>query len=270
MTNKTIYIPYTYCITFLLTGQRYYGCKYANNKNDVSNPKDFWVSYFTSSKEIKELIAIHGKEAFTCQIRQTFKTKEETILWEHKFLTRINAASNPEWFNKSNSAGKFHTTKESIEKELATRNARTPEQKQAIREKRLVTLNARTLEQKQAQQEKRIASMNARTLEEKLAQREKTRDTTDTKTPEEKRAIQEKRIASMNAKTPEEKRATKEKTATTKATRTPEEKRAIQEKRIASMNAKTPEEKRASEAKRLATKAKNKLLALKSPEVKEQ
>ena len=251
MTNKTIYIPYTYCITFLLTGQRYYGCKYANNKNDVSNPKDFWVSYFTSSKEIKELIAIHGKEAFTCQIRQTFKTKEETILWEHKFLTRINAASNPEWFNKSNSAGKFHTTKESIEKELATKNART-------------------LEQKQAQQEKRIASMNARTLEEKLAQREKTRDTTDTKTPEEKRAIQEKRIASMNAKTPEEKRATKEKTATTKATRTPEEKRAIQEKRIASMNAKTPEEKRASEAKRLATKAKNKLLALKSPEVKEQ
>ena len=232
MTNKTIYIPYTYCITFLLTGQRYYGCKYANNKNDVSNPKDFWVSYFTSSKEIKELIAIHGKEAFTCQIRQTFKTKEETILWEHKFLTRINAASNPEWFNKSNSAGKFHTTKESIEKELATRNARTPEQKQAIREKRLVTLNARTLEQKQAQQEKRLAYMNARTLEEKLAQREKTRDTTDTKTPEEKRAIQEKRIASMNAK--------------------------------------TPEEKRASEAKRLATKAKNKLLALKSPEVKEQ
>ena len=251
MTNKTIYIPYTYCITFLLTGQRYYGCKYANNKNDVSNPKDFWVSYFTSSKEIKELIAIHGKEAFTCQIRQTFKTKEETILWEHKFLTRINAAASLEWFNKSNGAGKFHVTKESIEKELATRNARTPEQKQAIREKRLVTLNARTLEQKQAQQEKMVATKNARTLEQKQAQ-------------------QEKRIASMNARTLEEKLAQREKTRDTTDTKTPEEKQAIQEKRIASMNAKTPEEKRASEAKRLATKAKNKLLALKSLEVKEQ
>jgi hypothetical protein len=50
-------------------------------------------------------------------------------LWEHKFLARIDAAANSDWFNKSNGAGKFHTTSESEESRLSARNARTPEQK---------------------------------------------------------------------------------------------------------------------------------------------
>ena len=111
MTNKTIYIPYTYCITFLLTGQRYYGCRYANKNKNVANPNEFWLTYFTSSKVIKELILLHGKESFAFQIRQIFKTKEETVIWEHKLLTRIDAAASLEWFNKNNGAGKFHATK---------------------------------------------------------------------------------------------------------------------------------------------------------------
>ena len=208
MTNKTIYIPYTYCITFLLTGQRYYGCRYANNKTYVANPKDFWITYFTSSKVIKDLIALHGKESFTFQIRQTFKTTEETVAWEHKFLTRIDTAANPDWFNKSNGAGKFHVTKESEAKRLATKSARTPEEKQAIKEK--------------------------------------IRATKDAKTPEQKRVTKEKELATKNARTPEQKLKTKEKTSATKNAKSLEENKLIQEKRF-------------------ATKAKNKLLALKSP-----
>ena len=248
MTNKTIYIPYTYCITFLLTGQRYYGCRYAANKN-VANPNEFWLTYFTSSKVIKDLILLHGKESFTCQIRQTFKTKEETVAWEHKFLTRIDAASNPDWFNKSNGAGKFHTTSESEESRLSTRNARTPEQKRATTEKRLVSMNAKTPEQKRAIKEKRKATL---------------KNTISAKTPEEKQASVEKRLVSMNAKTPEQKRATNEKIkATLKNTisaKKPEQKRATKEKRLVSMNAKTPEEKQASVEKWSETRARNKLV----------
>ena len=221
MTNKTIYIPYTYCITFLLTGQRYYGCRYANNKTYVANPKDLWITYFTSSKVIKDLIALHGKESFTFQIRQTFKTTEETVAWEHKFLTRIDTAANPDWFNKSNGAGKFHVTKESEAKRLATKSARTPEENLASIEKMKATLkntiSAKTPEQKQATKEKMLVTKNTKTPEEKLASIEKYRATRNARTPEEKQATKEKRLASLNARTPEETQASKEKELTTKA-----------------------------------------------------
>lgn len=67
MTSKTIYQPFTYCITFILTGQRYYGSRYANNKTTVAHPDQLWTTYFTSSKVIKSLIKEHGKESFTFQ-----------------------------------------------------------------------------------------------------------------------------------------------------------------------------------------------------------
>lgn len=109
MTSNSIYIPYTYCITFIPTGERYYGSKYANRNGNVANPKDFWVTYFTSSKIILNLISEYGKDAFTYQIRKTFTHASAARNWEHKFLTKINAAVNPLWLNRSNSAGSFNT-----------------------------------------------------------------------------------------------------------------------------------------------------------------
>ena len=92
------YQPYTYLITFLPTGQRYYGVR---TKQQCS-PKDLWSVYFTSSKTVKQLIARHGVESFTFEIRKTFSTKEQAILWEHTVLRRMDAAHHPAYLNKNN------------------------------------------------------------------------------------------------------------------------------------------------------------------------
>ena len=117
MTSTSIYTPFTYCITFILTGQRYYGVRYAKD----CHPDQLWSTYFTSSTKIKSLIEKHGKDSFTFQIRKIFITGKDACLWETKFLTKINAAKQPNWFNKHNGSSKFYVTPESIQKGLDTR-----------------------------------------------------------------------------------------------------------------------------------------------------
>lgn len=114
-TNMNIYQPYTYLIKFLPTGQVYYGSSFANNKWKVAHPSQLWTTYFTSSKEIKKLIAVHGKNAFAVSVRRCFDTKEKTIVWENKILTKFNAAHNPTWLNKSNGSDKFVCSQHSAE-----------------------------------------------------------------------------------------------------------------------------------------------------------
>ena len=103
MTSTSIYQPFTYCITFIPTGQRYYGVRYAKN----CHPEQFWESYFTSSKTINDLISEFGKDIFTFQIRKLFLDKESAISWESKFLSRIDARNNPNWLNRNNGDEKF-------------------------------------------------------------------------------------------------------------------------------------------------------------------
>lgn len=99
----SIYQPFTYLVTFLPTGQRYYGVRTKKG----CQPSDLWTSYFTSSKIVRQLIKQHGKDAFTFEIRRTFATKEQAILWEHRVLRRIDAARNPRYLNKNNGDRKF-------------------------------------------------------------------------------------------------------------------------------------------------------------------
>ena len=117
MTSITIYTPFTYCITFLPTGQRYYGVRYAKG----CHPDQLWTTYFTSSKIITGLIEEHSKDSFSTQIRKTFTTPEQACSWETKFLTRINAAKHPDWINGNNANGNFISTPETVQKGLETR-----------------------------------------------------------------------------------------------------------------------------------------------------
>jgi len=98
-----IYTPYTYLITFLPTGQQYYGVRTKRG----CNPTDLWNSYYTSSKVVRQLIAQHGCGAFTTQVRKTFTTREAALLWEHRVLRRLDAARTPHWLNKNNGDRKF-------------------------------------------------------------------------------------------------------------------------------------------------------------------
>ena len=131
MTSITTYTPFTYCLTFLPTGKRYYGSRYS--KKEVAHPSQLWTTYFTSSKIIADLIEEYGKDSFSIQIRKTFIDRDSAIAWETKFLTRINAAKHPEWLNGNNGDEKFYNSPESTKKGLETKkkngtlNSNSPE-----------------------------------------------------------------------------------------------------------------------------------------------
>ncbi len=89
---------YTYLLKHIPTGKVYYGCRYAKK----SNPKDFWITYFTSSKIIKNLITETGKDSFIFEIRKTFKDPFECRKWEAKVLQKIDARNHHSFINKHN------------------------------------------------------------------------------------------------------------------------------------------------------------------------
>jgi len=79
-----IYTPYTYLIGWSAQNKYYYGAKWAKN----CNPKDLWVTYFTSSIHVKQFREQYG-EPDVVQVRKCFKTKTEAHEWEAKVLSRI-------------------------------------------------------------------------------------------------------------------------------------------------------------------------------------
>ena len=107
-----IYTPFTYRITFNPTGQSYYGVRTRKN----CHPNELWTRYFTSSKQVKQLIAEFGTSAFDFEIRKTFNTKQDAILWEHRVLTRLDVVNNNNWLNE-NIGGKLFVSKDTLTEE---------------------------------------------------------------------------------------------------------------------------------------------------------
>lgn len=83
-----LYQPYTYLIGWSNLHVFYYGCEYANSKDRVANPKNLWVTYFTSSKQVQKFRNEHG-EPDIIQIRQVFQNAKLCRLWESKVLDRL-------------------------------------------------------------------------------------------------------------------------------------------------------------------------------------
>jgi len=90
--------PYTYVLTHIPSGKKYYGMRCRKN----CHPDEFWVKYFTSSKIVKRLIQQDGIYSFDFEIRKTFKTKIEAIVWEHKVLRRLKVHTDVNWLNQCN------------------------------------------------------------------------------------------------------------------------------------------------------------------------
>ena len=63
-----MYLAYTYFVRNKNTNQFYYGSRYHNIKLNRHPTEDFWIHYFTSSKNIKKLIEEHGKDSFEFKI----------------------------------------------------------------------------------------------------------------------------------------------------------------------------------------------------------
>jgi len=68
--------------------------RYAKN----CHPSTLWNTYFTSSKEILQLVKSDGPESFSYEIRKTFKNSETARAWESRVITKI--LNWPTTFNK--------------------------------------------------------------------------------------------------------------------------------------------------------------------------
>jgi hypothetical protein len=89
--------PYTYLLKCLVDNTFYYGVKYEKG----CHPDDFFITYETSSKEVKEKIKKYGKKAFSFEIRKTFNDCEKARLWENKVLRRLKVIKRDDFMNKT-------------------------------------------------------------------------------------------------------------------------------------------------------------------------
>jgi hypothetical protein len=90
--------PFAYLLKSKIDGRRYYGIRYCKD----ADPIQLWTTYFTSSPIVESYIAKYGKDSFEVEIRKVFETAEQALNWEHRILTRIDAANRSDWLNLSN------------------------------------------------------------------------------------------------------------------------------------------------------------------------
>jgi hypothetical protein len=96
----SIYTPYTYLIGWSHLDLWYYGSRYASD----CHPDDLWKTYFTSSKNVKEIRKKYG-EPDIIEIRKTFSTSEQARLWEIAVIRRLKIVKDKRWLNKRNPGG---------------------------------------------------------------------------------------------------------------------------------------------------------------------
>lgn len=102
MNTKT---PYFYIVRHKIAKKYYAGCK-INSKSDSSNLMTE-NGYKTTSKIIKDIIKIEGLKVFEIVRIKHFETPEQALTYETRFLTKINAADNPKFFNLHNGGKNF-------------------------------------------------------------------------------------------------------------------------------------------------------------------
>jgi len=96
-------VPFSYYLYHRPTKQYYYGIRHRRG----CHPSELWVKYFSSSSLVKKLIEQYGADSFEWQVRKTFNDSTSAVIWEHRFLTRINAAGRNDWLNRHNGGNKF-------------------------------------------------------------------------------------------------------------------------------------------------------------------
>lgn len=75
-------MSYVYFLKNKTTGLKYIGVQYSKK----CDSRLFWVTYFTSSKQVKQLIKLFGKEDFSFKILKQFENKYDAIKYENKLL----------------------------------------------------------------------------------------------------------------------------------------------------------------------------------------
>ena len=110
---SNVRLPYVYLIRHIPSGKFYAGSRYSNS----CHPSDFWVSYFTSSKHIKQIIATEGKDSF--EILEIIpRPNDDATQFESILLKSVNARNHNMWLNRTNGDEKFIHTKHTPETKL--------------------------------------------------------------------------------------------------------------------------------------------------------
>lgn len=95
---------YTYIIGWTERQKFYYGVRYAEG----CDPSELWVTYFTSSKYVKEFRVKYG-DPDLIKIRQTFDCKDKAIEWESNVLKRMNVINRSDYLNQTDNRAFRHT-----------------------------------------------------------------------------------------------------------------------------------------------------------------
>ena len=90
--------PYVYFLKHLPSGAKYIGAKYGKD----ADPSLFWVSYFTSSDKVKQLLEEGSSTDFIFSIRKEFQTRTECLDYETRLLKRLDAARRSDFLNQHN------------------------------------------------------------------------------------------------------------------------------------------------------------------------
>ena len=116
MVNKRVHIkdyqsskhPYFYVIRNIKSQMMYAGFHCRKNACDSSL---FMTEcgYQTSSKIVKSIIAKHGVESFEILRIRHFDDSRSALIYEARFLKKVNAKENDRFLNLSNGDGKFST-----------------------------------------------------------------------------------------------------------------------------------------------------------------
>ena len=114
--------PYTYFLKNKVTGEKYYGVRYARG----CHPSDLWTTYFSSSKQVAERIIKYGASSFDFEVRKVFSSPQTARTWEEKVLRRMKVLSYLDWLNRG-ICGKFFKdgshSAEHVQKRIAAMKA---------------------------------------------------------------------------------------------------------------------------------------------------
>lgn len=123
--------PYFYIIEHKTTQQYYAGCKI----NASANSSNFMTEkgYKTTSKIVRKIIENEGLEAFKIVKIKHFKSAQEAVWYETRFLQKVNAAQNPRFLNQQN-GGKNFINKGGYKLKESTKNKmRKPKSEKTIK-----------------------------------------------------------------------------------------------------------------------------------------
>ena len=96
----TIYTPYFYIIEEISSGIYYAGIRYARD----CNPNELLIQggYTTSSTIVNNHINLNGILSFRIRKIRIFETKKEVLIYEKKFLEKVDAKNNNMFYNLQN------------------------------------------------------------------------------------------------------------------------------------------------------------------------